>query len=193
MSKGNLVVMSDQMEKIRFSCQLIIELLKERHGNDLLLLDSNQQHFSELREEITYTSTKESFEEQLDNLYDDFQQRIEGQSFINLPKYCVLFNPALILKELDATHQKKLIELLLNSHSQEIYIIVVSDANTLTSSYTDVKKTVKSLPNILLQMKASDQSVFQTDIKSYGEQLLAKDEAYYVLEGIAGKIKLATI
>lgn len=83
--------------------------------------------------------------------------------------------------------------MLLNSTSQEIYIIVVSDANTLTSSYTDVKKTVKSLPNILLQMNSSEQSVFQTDIKSYGEQLLAKDEAYYVLEGRAGKIKLATI
>lgn len=137
------------------------------------------------------TITSESdIEQAVTKFAEMLADRIARQSKINVPQYLLINHPKYLFGNLAATTELQLLDLLTEGAQYKLYIVIGADEKAVSESYGDLKRKLKDSAQTVLLMKASDQSVVSTDVKSYGEPALPENEGYYVLDGCARKLKV---
>ena len=104
--------------------------------------------------------------------------------------YVILSGVSRIITELDVADAKLLAELLSGAREQGIYFISTTEVGAIVKGYDEVTKILKASNASILRCKLNDQTVLKASNKSYKEENLGEDEAYYILDEYAYKIKM---
>ena len=190
LNKSAVAVVADQAEKVKLTIELFITELLNRSAQDIIVVDRPQNPLQKYANEVLYLTEKEEIEQMIDTVHADYQEKVERNALINQPKYLLLHHPKLFFGQLSALHETKLLELVNTGYDKNIYVVIAGEESMISAGFGDLKKSLKQIPQALVQMKASEQLTIATDVKSYGELPLPPDECYYISEGLARKIKV---
>lgn len=188
LNESHVLVLADKVAKVTRLIDVIqMELIQKGVSDVTYIAAASMDNVELLYPTITSESDIELAVTRFSELLTD---RIARQSKINVPQYLLINHPKYLFGSLAETTERQLLDLLTEGAQYNLYIVIGADEKTISASYGDLKRGLKDSAQTVLLMKASDQSVVSTDVKSYGEPTLPDNEGYYVLDGCARKLKV---
>jgi S-DNA-T family DNA segregation ATPase FtsK/SpoIIIE len=189
--KENTLILADTTDKIVGTLHVILAEIGCKKRKDVIIIDTPQGKLEKISEKIGAQYIQEdSIEAYIDQLHDEVIARQKLNSFIKQPQYIVCYHPKYIFDKMGAQQQEKLVELYQISQKQQIHLIIAGEYVVISGSYGAAKKQLDMITQVIIQMKASDQSLVQIGVKMYGEPMMKKDEAYILENGVPTKIKI---
>ncbi|AOA00443.1 hypothetical protein BFC22_10095 [Carnobacterium divergens] len=84
---------------------------------------------------------------------------------------------------------KGLAKLIEESRVQGFYYVTINDIFELSKGYDEISKVLKRSEETIIKVRLNDQNFLMVNNKEYKEENLKEDEAYYIVDGYALKIK----
>lgn len=188
LNESHVLVLADKATKVTQLMDVFQMELTQKGVSDVTYIAAASMDNVEM---LYPTITSESdMEQAVTKFAEMLADRIARQSKINVPQYLLINHPKYLFGNLAATTELQLLDLLTEGAQYKLYIVIGADEKAVSESYGDLKRKLKDSAQTVLLMKASDQSVVSTDVKSYGEPALPENEGYYVLDSCARKLKV---
>lgn len=188
LNESHVLVLADKATKVTQLMDVFQMELTQKGVSDVTYIAAASMDNVEM---LYPTITSESdIEQAVTKFAEMLADRIARQSKINVPQYLLINHPKYLFGNLAATTELQLLDLLTEGAQYKLYIVIGADEKAVSESYGDLKRKLKDSAQTVLLMKASDQSVVSTDVKSYGEPALPENEGYYVLDSCARKLKV---
>ncbi|MBC1307390.1 type VII secretion protein EssC [Listeria booriae] len=205
--KQNVIVSAGSSSEVVNNLNAFAKIIVKKAGVETAVIDQSSMGLINTRQLVDdYLSVISEIEEYIEDVFDEFKEREEAylemvqstdiptNPFEFYQKYtrkCIIFNGLLQINEsLSSRAQSQLFEMLQQDGKTGIWFIIGNEVGVINKGYGDLVNKIKDSKLVVLSMRVSDQSVFNTTNRMMQEKPLGKAEAYIIFEGQVQKVKL---
>ena len=185
LAKGNLLYLTDKEEQM---ATLVEQIAK---GKQKVIVLAPKYHNLPEMEGVTVLASPEEYLEGLDMMEFKIQERLEGKQREHVATV-VIYNLTELVGELNSEALEAL-AYVLDKGIRAGYGSIVMSSPLITKHIDVVSKAVRAYKQAILALRLSDQSVLTVTNRPVREPQLEEQEHYYVVDGLASKMKVLMI
>ena len=185
LAKGNLLYLTDKEEQMT---ALVKHIAK---GKQKVIVLAPKYHNLPEMEGVTILASPEEYLEGLDMMEFKIQERLESKQRDHVATV-VVYNLTELVGELNSEVLDTL-AYVLDKGIRAGYGSLVMSSPLITKHIDVVSKTVRSYKQAVIGLRLSDQSVLTVTNRPVREPQLEEQEHYYVVDGLASKMKVLMI
>ena len=206
--EGNILFATSQMKDNIIRIKSLFQQMQNKSFKQVIL-DIATHDLEVFQDEvISYTSDAEQHETIIAELHEAIVLRTEeykqykqqnptaksAEHFFANDRTIVYINqPVNIFDTLNSSGKKQLMELLASDGKMGISIVLTTDIHSMTKGYDDMSKFLKTVGQVVLETKITDQNAFTPANKTYKEPMLAYMDGYFIQNNFAYKVKLIEV
>jgi len=185
LAKGNLLYLTDKEEQM---ATLVEQIAK---GKQKVIVLAPKYHNLPEMEGVTIISNSEDHLSSIASIEKRINERLDQNEREHVATV-VVYNLTELVGELNSEALEAL-AYVLDKGIRAGYGSIVMDSPLITKHIDVVSKTVRSYKQAILALRLSDQSVLTVTNRPVREPQLEEQEHYYVVDGLASKMKVLMI
>ena len=203
-NQSNLLFAYGKAQEGEQFAKRLIKRLKGKNQKILLFDAANSGLYEEYEKVNVHATSKDQYTDLIDAIQEKIADRVSQyeicknekqelspkEFYLTLePIYVVLNNILKCVANMDSKDITRLAKLIEESRVQGFYYVTINDIFELSKGYDEISKVLKRSEETIIKVRLNDQNFLMVNNKEYKEENLKEDEAYYIVDGYALKIK----